>query len=109
MNSQSTLYQQIIDGKTICYQLETDRIIAVDEKGNCIGEIDFPLAQGKQSVVNMNHTFVDPNYRGQKIADHLFDLAIAEIQKRQLKIIPTCSYVVVKFNRLPELHHLLEE
>lgn len=91
----------------IQYQIEENSVIALDNEGNRIGEIDFPFAQEYSNVVIMNHTFVEPNYRGQKIADKLFELAINEIEKRQLKVIPTCSYAVLKFNRNPKLQFLL--
>lgn len=91
---------------SIQYQIESDRVIAIDNENNIIGEIDFPLK--KEGTVIMNHTFVDPAYRGQQIAETLFNLAIDEVQKRQLTVIPTCSYAVLQFQRHPELSFLLD-
>lgn len=90
------------------YKIESNKVIAIDSNnGQCIGEIDFPFIDAQQNSVNMNHTFVDPNYRGQQIADQLFQKAIETIKQRQLKVRPTCSYVIKQFERHQELNALV--
>lgn len=76
-----------------------NRFYMLDEK-NEVGEIMY--TEDQPSVLSINHTFVDPNYRGQRIAQQLIqavvDLAIAE----QKTILPVCSYAKVLFERNKE-------
>lgn len=72
-----------------------------------IAEITYSrIGNDKASI---NHMYVDANYRGQGIADHLFDLLIDKMKREGRKIIPICSYAVKQFERRPELHSMLEE
>lgn len=63
--------------------------------GEDIAEITYTLIGNDKASID--HTFVNVNYRGQGIADHLFELVIAEMRKQQRKVIPICSYAVKKF------------
>ncbi|SFF96669.1 GNAT family N-acetyltransferase [Sporolactobacillus nakayamae] len=76
-----------------------NRFYMLDEQKE-VGEIMY--TEDRPSVLSINHTFVDPNYRGQHIAQQLIqavvDLAIAE----QKKILPVCSYAKVLFERHKE-------
>lgn len=65
-----------------------------NESGKRIAEITFKYIEDK--IININHTFVDPILRGQKIAQKLLDSVVKFAEDNELKIIPTCSYAVVK-------------
>ncbi|XKM13398.1 GNAT family N-acetyltransferase [Orbaceae bacterium ac157xtp] len=79
-----------------------------------------PAADGGEDIAEMtfnrigddcasiDHTYVNVNYRGQGIADRLFDLVVTKLKQEGRKIIPSCSYVQRKFEQNPDLHSLLK-
>ncbi|MBR2743105.1 MAG: N-acetyltransferase [Clostridia bacterium] len=78
---------------------ESERIYALDEGGRLIAEITFPV-RGDAAVID--HTFVDPSLRGQKIADRLVREALAQIRAHGLAPGATCPYAVKWFREHPE-------
>lgn len=73
--------------------------------GKDIAEIVFER-QGDDLAL-ITHTEVNLNYRGQGIADRLFDLVIEKMQQEGRRIVPVCSYAVKQFERKPHLKPLL--
>ena len=67
--------------------------------GNQIAELDFEI---KDNVMNAYHTGVRKELEGQGIAAKLFDKLVSYARERNYKIIPSCSYISVKFRRRPE-------
>ena len=65
--------------------------------GQRIAEISY-VWQDAHTIV-ANHTWVDDSLRGQGVARQLLDRLAEFAREKQLKIIPTCSYVVVMFKR----------
>lgn len=84
----------------LAYQYEADRIFAQATDGKLLAQINFPVI--KNGCVDFTSTFVDPSLRGQGIGDQLVRAAIAQIRKRGLKAVATCSYVKTWFDRHPE-------
>lgn len=82
------------------YKYESDRIFAEDHVGKLLAEIKFPTTE--DGFVNFAGTFVDPSLRGQGIGDQMVRAVIAEIRKRGVQAIATCSYVKTWFSRHPE-------
>ncbi|GAA5112156.1 GNAT family N-acetyltransferase [Orbus sasakiae] len=75
--------------------------------GEDIAEMTYTrIGNDKASI---DHTYVNINYRGQGIADRLFELVIEKMQQEKRKIIPVCSYAVAKFERRAELQALKAE
>ena len=70
------------------------RFIIFDDKKE-IGEITF-IDDNKGNFV-VNRTFVDPNYRGQRLAKRLVETMVAHAKEKNKKIIPTCPYVLGLF------------
>ena len=65
------------------------------------GEVTYLI---KDDVMTINHTYVDPVYRGHQYAKHLVVAAIELAQSKQYKINPTCSYALKVVDRdYPEL------
>lgn len=64
-----------------------------------IAELDFDL---KDNVINAFHTGVRKELEGQGIAAKLFDKLVEYARKNNYKIIPSCSYILVKFRRRPD-------
>ncbi|XID74457.1 GNAT family N-acetyltransferase [Alkanindiges sp. WGS2144] len=83
---------------------QTGLFFIKNDKGQQIAKMTYVYRD--KNLIDINHTFVDPSLRGQGVAHKLFDAAIAFANDKQLKIIPTCSYAVTMFERLPEYQHL---
>ncbi|MWN31966.1 MULTISPECIES: GNAT family N-acetyltransferase [unclassified Gilliamella] len=72
-----------------------DRFYVCNENHKKIAEMTFTrLGKDKATI---NHTYVDPAYRGQGIADNLLDIVVKRLQQEERDIIPICSFAV---NRL---------
>lgn len=65
-----------------------------------VGEITYKLADADTWVID--HTYLDPEYRGGNIAKQLLDLVVEEARSGGKKIIPACSYALVQFRRNAE-------
>ena len=82
------------------YVHESNRISLSSPQDELLAEITFPLAH--DHVVNINHTYVHPDLRGQQVADTLMRLALDDIQKSGLTFTATCPYAVRWLERHPE-------
>ena len=71
----------------------------INKDGKQIAELDFDVKDG---ILNAYHTGVRPEYEGQGIAAKLFDKLVAYAREHNYKIIPSCSYIAVKFRRRPD-------
>lgn len=68
-----------------------------DDAGQRIAEISYVWRDDKTIIAD--HTWVDDSLRGQGMARKLLDCLADFAREKSLKIIPTCSYVVVMFKR----------
>ncbi|WP_111860533.1 GNAT family N-acetyltransferase [Acinetobacter sp. CFCC 10889] len=68
-----------------------------NEQGQRIAEISYVWRDAHKIVAD--HTWVDDSLRGQGVARQLLDTLVDFAREKQLKIIPTCSYVDVMFRR----------
>ena len=68
--------------------------------GKTLARVTFPALDAE--TVELDHTFVDDSLRGQGVAGKLLEAAAAELRKRGLKAVPTCSYAVKWFGKHPE-------
>lgn len=84
---------------TYKYIKKEDRSIALDEGGNEIGECRITTHQKYWSI---DHTYVNPNYRGQGIAQNLLDAVVEAAKKADVKLEPICSYAVKAFQEKEE-------
>ncbi|SCC20187.1 GNAT family N-acetyltransferase [Gilliamella intestini] len=74
-----------------------DRFYVCDANNKEIGEITFTrLGKDKATI---DHTYVDPAYRGQGIADNLLDIVVRRLQQENRDIIPICSFAIKKLAR----------
>ena len=55
----------------------------------------------------INHTGVNPDLRGQGLAEKLVLEAVDYARKNKLKIIPFCSYVSVYVGKHPEVQDVI--
>ena len=56
----------------------------------------------------VNHTKVASQSEGKGLARKLYHAMVAHAREHQLKVTPTCSYVVAMFERFPEDHDVLK-
>lgn len=85
---------------------EKNRIYANDDNNHVIAEVTFPFIS--DSVVNIDHTFVDSSLRGRGIADSLLNAATAHICEQGFKAVATCPYAVKWFEAHPEHKNVLK-
>ena len=83
-----------------------NQIVSFSNEGKPLAEITFPYIDA--GTVEINHTFVDASLRGQGIAGKLMTELISELEKRNLKAVPTCSYAVSWFEKHPEYAHFIK-
>ncbi|WP_439257220.1 GNAT family N-acetyltransferase [Lonepinella sp. BR2271] len=83
----------------IQHQQKNDQgeFFVVDENGNKIAELTYFLVDDQN--INANHTYVSEVLRGQGVADKLYQALVAFIRENGLKLIPSCSYIAVKWER----------
>ena len=85
-----------------------NQIALFSETGSLLAEVTFPYTDETQTTVEVDHTFVDTSLRGQGIAGKLMSELADELEKRDLKAVPTCSYAVSWFEKHPEYAHLVK-
>ena len=61
-----------------------------------------------ENVLNLIHTYVPNALRGKGIAGEVVKAALTHAEENELKIIPSCSYVDMYFQRHPEYEDLLD-
>ncbi|HDR1021575.1 TPA: N-acetyltransferase [Pasteurella multocida] len=76
---------------------QNGEFFVLDEQGKKIAELTYFFVD--TNTINANHTYVSEVLRGQGIADKLY-LALSNfIREKQLKLIPSCSYIARKWER----------
>ena len=69
----------------------------LNDSAKRIAEISY-VWTGEHKII-ANHTWVDDALRGHGGARQLLDVLVEFARQKQLKIVPTCSYVDVRFKR----------
>lgn len=82
------------------------RMAVAEDNGENIAKCTY-LDRG--SYWEITHTYVNPDYRGQKIAERIVNMVIDEARKAGKKIKPTCSYAVRHMSNKPEYEDILVE
>ena len=77
-----------------------NEIVLESPEGKTLARVTFPALDAE--TVEIDHTLVDDSLRGQGVAGKLLEAAAAELRKRGLKAVPTCSYAVKWFGKHPE-------
>lgn len=72
------------------------------EESKIIGEITYIVDENNNFVVN--HTYVDPEYRGNNYALLLVEKMIEYARSEGKKIIPVCPYVAKVMQRNEKYH-----
>lgn len=82
------------------FQREEGRIYVMKED-QLMAEITFPSMD--EHRVNIDHTYVHQDLRGQHIAGLLMEAAIEEIRVQGKICVPTCSYAIAWFEKHPDV------
>ncbi len=69
----------------------------LDQNGDKVAELTYFLVD--EQTINANHTYVSETLRGQGVADQLYRELVNFVRDKKLKLIPTCSYIVKKWQR----------
>lgn len=89
------------------FKKEANRIYLENDRGEMIAEVTFPAIS--ETVVNINHTFVDNSLRGQGIAAKLMEEVVKELSASGKKAVPTCSYAIMWFEKNKQFNSLLSK
>ncbi len=81
-----------------------NRFYIENENNEAVGEITFEKED--ENTIVAKSTFVDPSLRGQGIAKKLLDRLADYARKNNLKIRPSCSYVVKAFEQSDEYNDI---
>ncbi|CAN7173455.1 GNAT family N-acetyltransferase [Paenibacillus sp. LjRoot153] len=85
---------------------EAEEEVVLQKQGNAfilstlsgtIGEITYRLVDTDTWVID--HTYVDPRYRGRQLGKQLLDMVVHEARDRGRKIIPSCSFALEEFKK----------
>ena len=87
------------------FKVEENRTIYLDDKGNILGEVDYPYISS--NVVDVNHTYVDISLRGQGIANLLLTYAFNYFRENNIKVKCSCSYAIKWINNHKEYSDLI--
>ena len=74
----------------IKHNVDQDKFVIPGEDKNK-GQVTYTIHNG---VMDIDGTFVDPDYRSHGYAKELVDAAVAYAKRKDLKLRPTCSYAV---------------
>ena len=85
---------------------EENRIIALNDDGEAMGFIAWSVLS--DGVLNANHTFVDPKFRGRSVAQKLLNELVSMARREDKKIFATCSYVVKMFEHGSEYQDVID-
>ncbi|NOU63572.1 GNAT family N-acetyltransferase [Paenibacillus sp. LMG 31461] len=85
---------------------EAEEEIVLQKQGNAfilstlsgtVGEITYKLVDTDTWVID--HTYVDPRYRGRQLGKQLLDVVVHEARDKGRKIIPSCSFALEEFKK----------
>ena len=84
---------------------ETGRFALYNDENQEIGEMTW--SDAGTEIMIIDHTFVDPAYRGQKLAENLVYQGVEKARREGKKIIPLCPFAKKEFDTKPEYKDVL--
>jgi predicted GNAT family acetyltransferase len=87
------------------FEYQKDCIVLKNETGKPMGKVEF--ATISDNVIDIQHTLVEPDFRGQGIAGKLITEMAKWLITNKKQGILTCSYAVRWFSEHPEYDHLV--
>lgn len=86
---------------------EKNRFALLNDEAKEIGEMTW--SDAGPDIMIIDHTFVEPEYRGQKLAEKLVLNGVELARREGKKIIPLCPYAKKEFERKPEYQDVLRK
>jgi predicted GNAT family acetyltransferase len=86
------------------FQKGENRYYLENDQGETIAEITYVPTD--ESLVTIDHTFVDDSLRGQGVASQLVATVVEEMKQSGKKIIPLCSFAKAEFKRKKEYQEI---
>ena len=86
---------------------EKNRFVLLNDEANEFGEMTW--SDAGPDIMIIDHTFVEPEYRGQKLAEKLVLNGVELARREGKKIIPLCPYAKKEFERKPEYQDVLRK
>ena len=86
---------------------EKNRFVLLNDEAKEIGEMTW--SDAGPDIMIIDHTFVGPEYRGQKLAEKLVLNGVELARREGKKIIPLCPYAKKEFERKPEYQYVLRK
>lgn len=86
---------------------EKNRFVLLNDEAKEIGEMTW--SDAGPDIMIIDHTFVEPEYRGQKLAEKLVLNGVELARREDKKIIPLCPYAKKEFERKPEYQDVLRK
>jgi predicted GNAT family acetyltransferase len=85
----------------IDYRLEEEekRVAAYDKRKE-VGECTFSTDNSKFWTID--HTYVEPEYRGERVAGNLVKKVVEAAKEKNVKLVPVCRFACREFDRKPE-------
>lgn len=87
------------------YIEEEARFVVLDDNKQEIGEMTWSNAG--ESLIIIDHTFVDDNHRGQGIAEKLVSLGVDYARRNGKKVMPLCPFAKKEFDQKKEYQDVL--
>ncbi|MBV7389087.1 MULTISPECIES: GNAT family N-acetyltransferase [Enterococcus] len=86
---------------------EKNRFALINDDGIEAGEMTW--SDAGPEIMIIDHTFVDPTYRGQKLAEKLVAAGVEKARRDNKKIIPLCPFAKKEFAEKPEYDDVLRK
>lgn len=86
---------------------EQERFALYNDNNEEIGEMTWSNAG--EGMMIIDHTFVDPQYRGQGLAEKLVLRGVEKARQENKKIIPLCPFAKKEFDTKPEYGDVLRK
>ena len=86
---------------------EKNRFLLLNDQAKEIWEMTW--SDAGPDIMIIAHTFVEPEYRGQKLAEKLVLNGVELARREGKKIIPLCPYAKKEFERKPEYQDVLRK
>ncbi|GCF93382.1 N-acetyltransferase [Enterococcus florum] len=86
---------------------EQNRLVLLNDEGQETGEMTWSNAGS--DIMIIDHTFVDPAYRGQKLAEKLVRQGVEIARRDHKEVIPLCPFAKREFDNKSEYGDVLRK
>lgn len=84
------------------WKYKEEKIYSVDENGDLMTEAHY-IVKGN-GVINIDHIYVEPQFRGQGLADKTMIAMVDYLREKKWKATATCTYASAWFKKHESLY-----